>query len=47
VGIVVLEEDYSSEWASSTPKLAIPKKKRKQNNKRNHLFQEAQLIVEA
>jgi hypothetical protein len=29
VGIGVLEEDYSSEWASVCPSLAIPKKNSK------------------
>jgi hypothetical protein len=36
VGIAVLEEDCSSEWASVCPSLAIPKKNGKQYNKSCH-----------
>jgi hypothetical protein len=43
VDIGVLEEDYSSEWASRIPTFAIPKKR---NNKNCHLLHESQLIVE-
>jgi hypothetical protein len=42
VDIGVLEEDYSSEWASQS--FAIPKKKR--NNKRFLWYQGTQPIVE-
>jgi hypothetical protein len=36
VNIGVIEEDYSSEWASVFPSFAIPKKNGKQYNKSCH-----------
>jgi hypothetical protein len=48
VDIGVLEEEpaYSTEWASSSPSFAIPKKNGSQYNKSCHWFQETQSIVE-
>jgi hypothetical protein len=46
VDIGVLEEDYSSEWASLFPSFAIPKKNGISYIKSCYGFQETQHIVE-